>query len=69
MLFPLLSAEKTLLDQGEQSPSASVYVCVLCALCVSYISTEGDWQLRENKAVEMVIMRVQLLLALFGANA
>lgn len=34
----------------------------VCVLCVSYRSTEGDWQLRENKAVKMVIVHVQLFL-------
>lgn len=59
MLFPLLSTAKTLLDWREKSPRECVYVCVLC---VSYRSTEGDWQLRENKAVKMVIVHVQLFL-------
>lgn len=54
---------------GRKEPQQRQCVCVLCDLCVSYRSTEGDWQLRENKAVKMVIMHVQLLSHCFGANA
>lgn len=61
MLFPLLSTEKTLLDYREERVPAPVCACVfLWALCVFYSSAEGDWQPGKNKAVEMVIMRVQL---------
>lgn len=62
MLFPLLSSAKTLLDRRGKSPRECVHVCVLCALCVSYRSTEGDWQLSGNKAARAVIVHVQLFL-------
>lgn len=52
MLFPLLSAAKTLLDQAAEA--------ALSALCVSYRSTEADWQLGRNKALKVVIVRLQL---------
>lgn len=34
---------------GEESPRECAYACVLCALCVSYRSTEGIWQLEGKK--------------------
>lgn len=40
-------------------PDACVRLC-LYASCVSYRSAERDWQLKKNKAVERVIMPVQL---------
>lgn len=38
-----------------------VCACV-CVLCVFYRSLRGDWQLRNYKAVKMVIVRMQLFM-------